>query len=191
MRALNGNQTPSGDGYVMEPTKKGFLVGVVDGLGHGERAAKAAKVAVAALKEHSDKHITQLFEICHRELLRTRGVVMSLATFDFAAQKMTWASVGNVQGILVRANHRVSRKKETLMQRGGVVGYRMPDLRTVTVPVKRGDTLVFSTDGIEDKMVDGIELDKPTQQIADEIFSNYHLGTDDALVLVARYLGQE
>src|SRR5438552_424629 len=55
--------------------------------------------------------------------------------------------------------------------------------------VARGDLLIFATDGIRGGFTEGLPTDATPQQLADEILARYGKGTDDALVLVARYAG--
>src|SRR2546425_10994289 len=94
----------SGDRHVVLPTPKGGLVGVVDGLGHGQEAAAAADIAVATLCHHAEEAIIGVFQQCHERLRRTRGVVMSLASFTRAPGTMTWMGIGNVEGLVCRAS---------------------------------------------------------------------------------------
>ena len=141
-------QTESGDRYLVTPTLDGWLVAVVDGLGHGAEAAEAAKTAVRSLERHGLAPIIPLITACHRSLAGTRGVVMSVAVFDARAETMTWVGVGNVEGVLLRAQVTVSPRRESLLMRGGVVGGHLPALGARIIPVMRGDALIFATDGV-------------------------------------------
>jgi hypothetical protein len=179
----------SGDHYLVESFPDGVLVVVIDGLGHGSGAASVAKTAVAALEGHGPESVERLLGRCHKKLSGTRGVVMSLASFRAQEGAMTWVGVGNVSGFLLRAHARAGRPREVLLPRGGVVGYRLPTLYPVTVSVAPGDTLLFATDGIRSSFTDGLTANGSPQQIADRILSSHTRGTDDALVLVARYTG--
>ncbi len=183
-------QTESGDRYLITPTSGGWLVAVVDGLGHGAEAAEAAKAAVRSLDRHAHDPIIPLIRDCHRSLAGTRGVVMSVAAFDARAETMTWVGVGNVEGVLLRARATVSPRRESLLLRGGVVGGHLPALAAAIVPVMRGDALIFATDGVRsDFASEHLAHDDPPQQLADRILARWGTKTDDALVLVARYLG--
>jgi hypothetical protein len=62
-------------------------------------------------------------------------------------------------------------------------------LRAAVLPITRGDTLIFVTDGIRSGFDQGLVLNSPPQQIADRILAQDRLNTDDALVLVARFEG--
>jgi negative regulator of sigma-B (phosphoserine phosphatase) len=181
----------SGDGYLVESFPGGVTVVVVDGLGHGPRAAAVAQTAVAVLTGHAYEPVGLLLQRCHKGLLGTRGVVMSLASFNALNSTMTWAGVGNVTGVLLRANPVAGRGRESLLPRGGVVGYQLPSPRPVVISVSRGDTLIFATDGIRSSFILDLNPDDSPQQIAEQILASHSRGTDDALVLAARYVGQE
>jgi len=182
-------EAESGDLYVVKPFAGGVLVAVVDGLGHGPEAALAAKTAVATLEDHAHELIISLVKRCHERLLRTRGVVMSLASFNARDNTVTWLGVGNVEAVLLRAEVAATPRRENVLLRGGVVGCQLPTLGASILPVTRGDVLIFSTDGIRSGFVEDLSLSHPPRQIAEHILARCATGTDDALVLVARYLG--
>jgi serine/threonine protein phosphatase PrpC len=186
--ALPG-ETESGDLHLVRPVRGGVLVAVVDGLGHGAEAAMAARLAVAALGSHAQESPMSLFEQCHRALKGTRGVVMSLASFGRRDASLTWLGVGNVDGVLMRAAPDGARARSSLITRGGIVGSELPRLQPEVLPVGDGDTLIFATDGIREGFGEGLPTDATPQQQADHILAKHRKGTDDALVLVARYRG--
>lgn len=182
-------QAKSGDMHVIKSFIDGVLVAVVDGLGHGDQAAVAAKTAVTSMESHANEPIVSLLERCHENLRSTRGVVMSLALFNAREETMTWLGVGNVEGVLLRANPKASCHEEFLLLRGGVVGRNLPPLHASTISVTRDDMLIFATDGIKNGFTQGLTLSNPPQRIADQIIARHRRKTDDALVLVARYVG--
>jgi phosphoserine phosphatase RsbX len=112
-------QRASGDRALVQYCRAGALVAAVDGIGHGEQAAAAASKAVALLEGHADESVVALFRQCHTCLRDTRGVVMSLASFDIHKHTMTWAGVGNVEGILMRATANTASSRELLPLRAG------------------------------------------------------------------------
>ncbi|MBI3029579.1 MAG: SpoIIE family protein phosphatase [Candidatus Rokubacteria bacterium] len=188
-RTLAG-QEESGDRQAIKLYPHGALVAVVDGLGHGDEAAAAAKIAVATLEAHPGESIIPLLRRCHENLRSTRGVVMSLASFNVREGTMTWLGVGNVEGILLRGDPAVSPRYESLLLRGGVVGGQLPALYASILPVVPGDTLIFATDGIRSKLADHVASSDVPQRTADTILARSAKVTDDALVLVARYCGK-
>jgi len=188
-QALAGH-VDCGDAYTIKKSENGALVAVIDGLGHGDGAAEAARVAVTALADAASDDLFFLIRHCHQELARTRGVVMSLAFFNTKDNTMTWLGVGNVEGYLKRSDPDTMPAHESLFPRGGVVGYQLPPLRSSFLTVKPGDTLVFTTDGISSNFDKEIDLKDSPQQIADRIVAKCGKKTDDALALVVRYAGR-
>lgn len=178
-----------GDRYLVTPTPAGTLVAVVDGLGHGEQAAEASEVAIATLRRHAEESVVGLIRRCHDAMKHTRGAVMSLASFSARDQTVTWLSVGNVGGVLLHQNCVGGAPCETILMRGGVVGFSLPALQTAVVRIKPRDVLIFATDGIRCGFELGLSLNVPLQEIANSIRVHHNKGTDDALVLVARYRG--
>jgi hypothetical protein len=154
----------------------------------GAAAAHAAAIAVATLERHAHEPVTALVERCHERLRATRGVVMSLGALSAREHTLTWLGVGNVDGVLLRAEPAAQPALEWVPLRGGVVGDRLAPPHASTIPITRGDTLVFATDGFDD-FVQSLTTDDAAQRVADRLLARHARGTDDALVLVARYLG--
>jgi len=183
-------QAESGDRYVVKPFRGGALVAAVDGLGHGDEAAAAAKTAAAILETYGDESVLSLLKRCHEELRKTRGVVLSLASCNARESTMTWLGVGNIEGRLLRADPQAQPLRESLILRGGVVGRHLPTAYASLVAVAPGDILIFATDGIRSDFSEGLTGSEVPQRTADRILAQYGKHTDDALVLVARYVGQ-
>ena len=183
--ALPG-QGDSGDRHLIHCHKKGVLVAVIDGIGHGKEAAKAAKEAISILKERAGEPVVTLVESCHERLRGMRGVVLSVATIDVSDGVMAWLGVGNVQGVLVRADNHKSGAPEPLLLRAGVVGCLLPPLQTTELPIARGDTLYFATDGVSSAFSDSLSALENPQRAAERILRQFQTGKDDALVVVTR-----
>jgi negative regulator of sigma-B (phosphoserine phosphatase) len=179
----------SGDCHVLHCRRDGLLVAAIDGIGHGEEAAGAAKTAASILTNDPDEPIISLVEECHRALRSTRGVVLSAASIDLQHGMMTWIGVGNVVGALARVVPRGSNYPEMLLLRGGVVGERLPALQAQVLPVSEGDTLFFATDGLKGHFVETVSARENPQRAADRILQKFHTATDDALILVVRLAG--
>jgi serine/threonine protein phosphatase PrpC len=180
-------QTQSGDLYLVRYFPKGALVAVVDGLGHGEEAAAAAHIALQTLESGAEDSVISIIRRCHERLRSTRGVVMSMASFNAVDSTITWLGVGNVAGVILHRDAMLPGR-ESLLLRGGVVGDQLPRLTASIIPVKRNDVLIFATDGIQSAFPEVLNLYDSPQQIADNILERYARRTDDALVLVARFM---
>ena len=110
-------QIESGDRYLIRSNHDGVLIAAIDGIGHGEEAANAAKAAISVLEARVDEPIISLVQRCHDELRLTRGVVLSLAFIDVSRGMMTWLGIGNIQGVLLRAETGKEPAREMLLLR--------------------------------------------------------------------------
>jgi negative regulator of sigma-B (phosphoserine phosphatase) len=189
--AIAGRPLPgeieSGDLHVVTPFDGGALVAVIDGLGHGPEAAVAARAAAVVLTAHASEVLLRLVALCHDALRKTRGAVITLASFRTRRAELTWMGIGNVEGLLLRAD--ASKPTDAAPLRGGVVGFRLPAFRETTVSLSWGDTLVLATDGIRGGFARGRRASTPPAQLAETILSEHARTSDDAMVLVARYIG--
>jgi len=185
-RARPGQAT-SGDLPVVKAFPGGVLIAALDGIGHGDEAAAAARAAGAILAAHAADPITALFQRCHEALRATRGVVMSVASLDVSRGLIKWLGVGNVEGVLLRKRS-VNAAEESLLLRAGVVGLRLPSLSIDTVPVFEGDTLILATDGIQSSFARGLAESQGPSRAAESILAKHGKTNDDALVLVVRFL---
>jgi phosphoserine phosphatase RsbX len=182
-------QTLSGDLHLVKPLEDSVLVAVADGLGHGEAAAEAARLAIETVEEYSQRPLIQVLENCNRRLRQTRGAVMSLAVFNALDNSMEWVGVGNVEGVLVRSVPGRKPAKESLLLSSGVIGGSLPPLRAAALKIESGDTLVLATDGIRRGFEDGMVVFERPEKTAEGILARDGLYTDDALVLVAKFHG--
>ncbi len=186
--AAIAGEARSGDLAVFAPTPRGGLAALIDGLGHGDAAADAAGTAAATLRAHPDADPRTLLERCHAALRRTRGVVMTLAWFDLDAGRLRWGGIGNVEGRLLRAAAGL-RATESPVLFGGVLGHQARRVRTSRVALERGDVLLLATDGVRADFSTGASVMGAAQAIAERVLRISARGTDDALVIAARWLG--
>lgn len=182
-------ETVTGDHHLVHWRTRGVLVAVLDALGHGPDAAASAQRAVAVLSASADAPIPELIHRCHIALTGRRGVVASLAVIDATAGQLTWAGVGNVEGVLIRAGSTAERTRSGLVTRGGIIGSDLPEVRPQQLPIEPGDVLILATDGVRREFVDAHPPQADVQLAASELLARFGKGTDDALILVARYLG--
>lgn len=179
-----------GDACLVRREAGGVLLAVADGLGHGEHAAKASAAAMETLRATDEVDVIELLARTHAALKDTRGVALSLAWVDGPGASLTWAGVGNVEAVLVRAAFGVEPPREWLSHRGGVVGYQLPHVRASRHALHPGDLLVFATDGVRSGFLDAISLQRPPRDLAEAILGGWARGNDDALVLVGRFTGE-
>ena len=101
---------------------------------------------------------------------------------------MTWLGIGNVEARRLHGAEPLPAS-ESLLLHNGIVGHELPRLIPQTMRLVRGDLLIFATDGIRRDFADELMPRGSCRVIADRILQEHVLGSDDALVLVARYLG--
>lgn len=182
-------EVSSGDISVVERVRDGAVLAVIDGLGHGVEAAKAAAAAEAKVRECAGEPLPVILDHCHKTLRGTRGAVMTLAHINEHNDTLTWMGVGNVEGRMWPAVPGSTLVRQAPPLRGGVVGHHLPRVNSSTLPLTRGDLIVLSTDGIKNRFHEEFRLVGTVKQIADHIVTNYWAEMDDGLVLAARYLG--
>jgi negative regulator of sigma-B (phosphoserine phosphatase) len=181
------NAAESGDLCVVRPFPGGILIAVLDGAGHGPEARAAVNIAAKLLEAHPKETPTSLLQRCHEGLRGTRGAALSIASIQTSVGLMTWAGVGNVEGVLVRGDQKVRPRSEGLVNRAGVVGRRLPPLAGTVLPLEQGDTIVFATDGVSHGFTKLISPGAPPKRTADLILARHGKKSDDALVVVACY----
>lgn len=179
-----------GDDCIVRWRRSGGLVAVVDGLGHGQEASFAARAAIKVLEANPTESPEGLLKRCHEATRHTRGLTMALASIDADSGLMTWLGVGNVQGVLVRAAPGTLLPRESLLVRSGVVGHRIPPLVPTTVSIGPGDVLALATDGIRTDFESSIVAREDARAASSRVLEQYALPSDDALVVVVRYLGR-
>ena len=174
----------NGDAIVIQQWQNEALVGVIDGVGHGTFAQRAARAARKYVEEHFDQPLANLFRGVGHTCRATRGVVMALARFDLVRQTVTLASIGNVESRLVGGQgpvHWVSRR--------GILGFQSPEPLVTERPWTAEHLLIMHSDGLEGrwKWEQFAELaQEPAALIARHLLLKLGKNEDDATVVVAR-----
>ncbi len=112
----------NGDSFIIKRWNHSALVGVIDGLGHGQFAHRAAKTAWNYIMKHYDQPLDQIFRGTGRTCSATRGVVMALARFDWTKQKITLASIGNITVRVIGSSEKID-----FIIRRGILGIKSPN----------------------------------------------------------------
>lgn len=183
------NLHENGDAIALRQWEGHALAGVIDGLGHGQFAQRAALSARDYVLRHFDQPLDMLFRGVGRACRATRGVVMALARFDFERDDVEIASVGNV-GVHLMGSPRDSK----IVVRRGVVGMTGSPSPVLTChPWTAASLLIMHSDGIETHWQRS-ELESlagaATGQIARQLLETYGRCDDDATVVVAKNANQ-
>lgn len=133
----------SGDAFGAYETSRGVLVALVDGLGHGPRAAVAAQTFLRVVAEHRDRSLDDVFREGHKALLRSRGVVAGLASFDRAERNVEVAIVGNIS-----CSHYRGGRATHFVPIAGVLGSAYRRTRAEHASLEERDLFIMHSDGI-------------------------------------------
>ncbi len=133
----------NGDAFIVRQEGRQALVGLIDGLGHGEWAQQAAQQARFFVEEHCEQPLEQLFAGVDRACRRTRGVVMALARFEAGARQFEFASVGNIEAKLFGAT-----EARDFIVRRGVLGLNAPRPVVTRHGWSPATILVLQSDGV-------------------------------------------
>lgn len=186
-RPMRG-QAVSGDRASIQIDGSRAVLAVIDGLGHGPEAAVAARLATDVVEHHPAEPIDVLLLLVHRELTASRGAAATVAIVDADTGLMHWLGVGNVEGVLVRADAIARPRTLGAFLVGGVLGYQLNQLHQPTpVVLQDGDTIVMATDGVRANLAELVRPEQPIERMAAEILTKHARTDDDALVVVARY----
>lgn len=180
------DEAVSGDQYLVTVTRDGVLAAVIDALGHGEQAYRAAALAVRTLSQYACEVPIELVQRCHAELRPTRGAALGVAWFDWRQRSLTWLGIGNVAGVLLRADDGVDARPLPLITRGGVIGDHLPALRPSVLPLGAQTMLVLASDGVGGDFTSIMSLVMTPQRLAQRILDQFARHDDDATVLVFR-----
>ncbi len=173
----------SGDAYTVLEEIDYILLALVDGLGSGEEAARAAQSAVECIRRVHAQPLLEILKECHRVLHNTRGAVMGLLRVEPFLGRVRYAGVGNV-GIYTRTQesfHPISYN--------GIVGYRLPQVREFVGSYHPGDVYILYSDGVDSRFHNDaalLYLDDDPSLLAESIARRYGKADDDVCVLVAR-----
>jgi serine/threonine protein phosphatase PrpC len=135
--------TGNGDAFVIECWGEGALVAVIDGLGHGPSAQRAAQTARQYVENHVDQPLDLIFRGVGRACRATRGVVMALARFDWGGTQLTFASIGNIE---VRVFGSIELMNFPLCR--GIVGVNAPNPAVTQHRWQPNYLLVLHSDGL-------------------------------------------
>lgn len=188
MRCRRGEAT-SGDLAVVTLLPEGVLVAGIDGLGHGDEAARAAGKAAEVVRQSPSKDLALLVQRCHDALKGTRGAAITLAFVSPSEGRVTWLGVGNVEGRVLSGDPSATQPKGSLPLGTGVPGHELPPVRATRLDLRTGDVIVLATDGVASDFADSLDVSGSTQTISERILADHWKPLDDALVVAVRYLG--
>lgn len=158
---------------------------LADGLGHGEFAAEAARLAVDTFAKHSGRSLEDLFAELDGRLRATRGAAVAVAEIDLAKAVVSFAGIGNIAASIV-----THERSTSLVSMNGTLGAAQNRrCRVFSYPWPAGGLLVMASDGLKTQWrldrYTGL-LDRHPSLIAGILYRDYSRGSDDATVVALR-----
>jgi anti-sigma regulatory factor (Ser/Thr protein kinase) len=173
----------NGDAFVIKHHAGELLTGLIDGLGHGEFAQKAALAAQQYVQSHSSQPLEKIFAGVGRACKATRGVVMALARFK-SSSRLQFASIGNIEVRTWSGEERIP-----FVLKRGFLGAQECHVHVQEFDWRPEWLLVLHTDGLRTHWqwsdFPGIQRDT-AQVVASRLMRALAVEHDDATVLAVQ-----
>ena len=180
-----GEQLCGDDWATVDRDGRTFIL-VVDGLGHGPPAARAAEESVGIFRDHRSQEPLDIVESTHLAIRGTRGAALAIARLDPVKGEVRYAGVGNISGVIL---DRTTGESTSMVSQNGTVGYAIRKIQSYNYPWTENSMLVMHSDGVATHWnldrYPGIRQRHPCL-VAGALYRDHKRGRDDATVLVAR-----
>lgn len=135
-----------GDGFYINADRTGIRIFLGDGLGHGPEANFAVNAAINAFRYCLLAELGEVLRYIHAEVKRTRGLVGTIANYNYKNSSWRLCGVGNIHTRIWTA-----AQPKTYLPYNGIIGHNLP--RTINEQVIPHDTgteqiLLLCSDGI-------------------------------------------
>ncbi|MHC5023936.1 MAG: ATP-binding SpoIIE family protein phosphatase [Planctomycetota bacterium] len=137
----------SGDEVYVERRDDHLVVALIDALGHGPSASRAARLAKTVLRESRKASVMTLMQALHEALAATVGAAASICEIDLATRTGQYCAVGNTVGRIL------GKRDLRLHATAGVLGSNLRPPRQDRFHLEPGELLVMYSDGISDRFV--------------------------------------
>lgn len=193
-------ETVSGDAWAIDSGTQDLTLLVVDGLGHGIEAHRAAAGAVGILRTSAGRPPAELIERMHEGLRPTRGAAVAIARIDLAAASVSFAGVGNISACVLdeqeasfdpagRTRGDSPSRSRQLVSHNGIVGHTLRKTQEFKAAWPRGGMLVMHSDGVGTRWdvarYPGLSH-RPAALIAAVLYRDFSRRRDDATVVVVK-----
>ena len=181
--AMPGEQA-CGDGWASHTSDQATTLFVVDGLGHGVEAARAANEALQQFHRWPEAPVAELIEAVHLAMRPTRGGAVAVARIDRAACTVAYVGLGNIAAALVSTGGQVRH----LVSLNGIAGHNARKIHAFEYPCTDG-LLIMHSDGLgtswTSQLYPGFARLNP-MLLAGLLYRDFARRRDDATVVVAR-----
>lgn len=174
------NEKVCGDSAIVIPEERYTFIAVVDGLGHGPQAARAAQAFCSIAEENRNRPLQDILMTAHEGLGATRGVAAALVRIEQKKRELFFSGIGNI-GIYAR-----SRETIQPISSSGIVGHHVKPAREFKYSLYSGDIIAIFTDGIQSAFEIGTYKHLDVEEMADAILTDHGKAHDDATCVVIR-----
>jgi anti-sigma regulatory factor (Ser/Thr protein kinase) len=171
----------NGDAYFIKKYGDYAVVAVLDGIGHGDKANEASKIALRILEDKFRDELEQIVLTMHRKLHGSRGCVIGIVRMNKEGE-IEYLGVGNI-----RAQIYTPEMYKRLVSFDGLLGSNIRTLRTDRLTLNKPCLVVLHSDGVSSFNFDDKRIVyRPVMEVAKEAFEQHKKSSDDATLLVAR-----
>lgn len=155
---------------------------LIDGLGHGEEAERAAKAGAQAFAQSPFSAPQYLLGELHQAMNGTRGGAVAIAQYEGARDSIAFIGIGNIGATLVGGE-----RPRGLASHPGIVGGQYRKGQVFDYAHVKGNLLIMFSDGLQSRWnlqaYPGLVLRHPAV-IAAVLHRDFCRGRDDVTVLV-------
>jgi hypothetical protein len=177
-------ESACGDGWAVCRAGSRTVVAIVDGLGHGSEAAKAADEGFRIVRAHLDASPAQIVQYAHAALRATRGAAIAVAEISASPPGVRFAGVGNVVAAIVS-----NEGTRSLASLNGTIGHSVHKIQEFAYPWPEGAWLIMHSDGLTSRWrldsYPGLSARHPAL-VAGVLYRDFSRGRDDATVVAIR-----
>ena len=171
-----------GDVWHVAFNGSGISALVIDGLGHGEEAERAARAGEKTFALSPFTSPTLLLEDIHQAMIGTRGGALAIAQFDGERDALRFVGIGNIGACLIAPD-----KSRGLASHPGIVGGQYRKAQPFDYAHVNGQLLIMYSDGLQSRWnlqdYPGLVHRHPAV-IAAILHRDFCRGRDDVTVLV-------
>ena len=192
------SEDSNGDAWAIASDRAGVALMSIDGLGHGELAAGAARAALDCMAEGPFRPPAVQLDACNGALRATRGAALAVAQISYpgsagadhaAEATLRFAGIGNIAACLMGVG-----KRRQMVSHNGIVGHNMRKVQEFEHPCAPGSLFIMHSDGLSTQWdldsYPGLADCNPLV-IAAVLLRDCARARDDASVMVLRYNGGE
>lgn len=176
-----------GDSYFYVETENEFICAIADGLGSGEFARESSQIVIRIIENNPHVSIEQLVQLCNKQLLRKRGVVLGLLKVFFSSGTYSFSSIGNI-GIMTVSS--IGKKKRNIPDPGYLAGSPKA-FKVVNGQLESHMNFIMFSDGVFDTDLSSpFMLNRNVDEVV-RMFADTRAGSanDDTTLIAMNYSG--